>query len=146
METDTYTSRAVAGRGELEGLTERCDRANNRQYNGYDESVKLQALQAALVYGMLCAQCTESVSVEDSAWVVGTIEVPYSLSYFIFFDLNLHICTDICRRAIRSWHMDIECGSAMSLAQPLGICRESEKVRTDCLNTPWWFRMIPNCS
>lgn len=24
--------------------------------------------------------------------------------------------------------MDIEYGSAMSLAQPLGICRESEKV------------------
>ncbi|KAJ5631830.1 uncharacterized protein N7484_011930 [Penicillium longicatenatum] len=43
-------------------------------YDGYDEGMKLQALQAALVYGMLCAQCTESVSIEDSTWVVETIE------------------------------------------------------------------------
>lgn len=47
--------------------------------------MKLQALQAALVYGMLCAQCVESVSIEDSTWVVETIEVlsiPYLGFYF----------------------------------------------------------------
>lgn len=35
----------------------------------------LQAMQAATVYGILCAQCIELVSVEDSAWLVDTIEV-----------------------------------------------------------------------
>jgi hypothetical protein len=35
----------------------------------------VQALQAAMVYGILCSQCTELVSKDDSAWVVATIEV-----------------------------------------------------------------------
>jgi hypothetical protein len=35
----------------------------------------LQAMQAAVVYGMLCSQCTESVSVDDAAWIVEVIEV-----------------------------------------------------------------------
>jgi hypothetical protein len=35
----------------------------------------LQALQAAIVYGMLCSQYSEYVSTDDAAWVVATIEV-----------------------------------------------------------------------
>lgn len=32
-------------------------------------------MQVAVVYGMLCSQCTESVSVDDAAWIVEVIEV-----------------------------------------------------------------------
>jgi hypothetical protein len=35
----------------------------------------LQALQAAVVYGMLCAQHSDLVSIKDAAWVIATIEV-----------------------------------------------------------------------
>lgn len=35
-------------------------------------------MQAAMIYGMLCSQCTDSVSSDDSAWVVETIEVSSS--------------------------------------------------------------------
>jgi hypothetical protein len=37
----------------------------------------LQAMQATLIYGMLCSQYTEFVSKDDAAWVVETIEVSY---------------------------------------------------------------------
>lgn len=84
--------------------------------------MKLQALQAALVYGMLCAQCIESMSNEDSTQVVETIEVRYPELCVLSFHLTLYTLTGICRRAIRSWHMGIGYGSAMFLAQPLGIC------------------------
>lgn len=47
------------------------------QYESYDDQRMLQALQAAMVYGILCSQCTESVSSDDSAWVVATIEVGF---------------------------------------------------------------------
>jgi hypothetical protein len=35
----------------------------------------LQALQVAVVYGMLCSQHSDHVSIDDAAWVVVTIEV-----------------------------------------------------------------------
>ncbi|KAJ9483461.1 hypothetical protein VN97_g9943 [Penicillium thymicola] len=50
-------------------------RQMSEEYGSYDEEKMLQALQAAMVYGMLCSQCTGSVSSDDSAWVVATIEV-----------------------------------------------------------------------
>ncbi|KAF2795457.1 hypothetical protein K505DRAFT_239823 [Melanomma pulvis-pyrius CBS 109.77] len=43
-------------------------------YEGYDEQRMLQAVQAAIVYGILCSQCTESVSSDDSTWLAATIE------------------------------------------------------------------------
>ncbi|KAF2028048.1 hypothetical protein EK21DRAFT_70684 [Setomelanomma holmii] len=44
------------------------------EYATYDMINMLQGMQAAVVYGILCSQCTESVSVEDAAWLVETIE------------------------------------------------------------------------
>jgi hypothetical protein len=41
----------------------------------------LEAVQAVVVYGMLCSQCTESVSVEDASDIVVTIEVCASLNF-----------------------------------------------------------------
>ncbi|KAJ5109441.1 hypothetical protein N7456_006116 [Penicillium angulare] len=52
-------------------------REMREEYEKYDETSKLTALQSALVYGMLCAQCTESMPVEDSTWIVSTIEVGF---------------------------------------------------------------------
>jgi hypothetical protein len=35
----------------------------------------LQALQVAVVYGILCSQHSDHVSIDDAAWIVATIEV-----------------------------------------------------------------------
>jgi hypothetical protein len=35
----------------------------------------LQAVQAAVIYGLLCSQQTELVSNDDAAWLLATIEV-----------------------------------------------------------------------
>lgn len=35
----------------------------------------LQAVQAAVIYGLLCSQHTELVSNDDAAWLLATIEV-----------------------------------------------------------------------
>ncbi|KAJ5590494.1 hypothetical protein N7450_004466 [Penicillium hetheringtonii] len=45
-----------------------------KEYEGYGEEKKLQALQAALVYGIICAQSMESIPNEDAAWMVEIIE------------------------------------------------------------------------
>jgi len=39
----------------------------------------LEAVQVVVVYGMLCSQCTESVSVDDATNLVATIEVCASI-------------------------------------------------------------------
>lgn len=45
------------------------------QYQTYDKENMLQALQAAIIYGLLYSQCREHVASEDVEWLVTTAEV-----------------------------------------------------------------------
>lgn len=82
----------------------------------------LQALQAAMVYGILCSQCTELVSKDDSAWVVATIEV--SLLRSVPWWSHCHGITnvtlfdpEVCRGDIRSAHVGLG-GRSLMLVTP----------------------------
>ncbi|KAL7920670.1 hypothetical protein ACQKWADRAFT_297589 [Trichoderma austrokoningii] len=45
------------------------------EHNDYDTESLLQALQAILIYGLLCSQSTESVQSEDINWMISTTEI-----------------------------------------------------------------------
>lgn len=49
------------------------------QYEQYDEWKLLQAMQAAVIYGLLCSQSPGGLSSDNSFLVVTTIEVGYLL-------------------------------------------------------------------
>ncbi|KAL6693048.1 hypothetical protein J3F84DRAFT_381409 [Trichoderma pleuroticola] len=50
-------------------------RQMHAEFRSYDKQSLLHALQAAIIYGLLRSQCTESVGSEDSGWLVLTVEV-----------------------------------------------------------------------
>lgn len=79
----------------------------------------LQAVQAAVVYGMLCSQCADSVSSDDSAWLVATIEVcyhsPQTTSLYVGIADNAVV--DIRRETIRHVPMGFRCRPLGFLAQ-----------------------------
>ncbi|KAL6802771.1 hypothetical protein GGI42DRAFT_32128 [Trichoderma sp. SZMC 28013] len=52
-------------------------RQMHAEFRSYDKQSLLHALQAAIIYGLLRSQCTESVGSEDSGWLVLTVEVCY---------------------------------------------------------------------
>lgn len=49
-------------------------RQMHAEFRSYDKQTLLHAIQAAIIYGLLRSQCTESVGCEDSGWLVLAVE------------------------------------------------------------------------
>jgi hypothetical protein len=86
----------------------------------------LQALQAAVMYGMLCSQYSDHVSTEDAAWVVATIEV-----CVVNQDTKPRFADSIDHwpETLRDLFMDFRRKSHMLLAKGMGTHGKHEKVR-----------------